>query len=273
MKMVINIGDRLLDDPVALDKCASAFVELTKNGHRLVAVHGGYTALSAAVTTPLPAQAAQLGGSNCSLGLALIAGVANKNIIEHFDRRGLKAIGMCGGDCGIFKLRAGNGASSGSTRTAEIAHVDSTWLDALCNLGITLVVASVGLTPQRQYCFADADMLASIFASQWKAHALIFLTDIAGVKGANGSVIRWLDLQQVPELIHDPDETNGIRSKLRASECALRSGVQRVRIIPFTDAELLVNFYVSRIDSGTEIFEGPSMANETYSGFDGRIKV
>lgn len=269
MKMVIKIGDGLLGDTVALNKCASAFVELTKDGHRLVAVHGGYTALNAAMTprTYEASARGKLGGSDCSLEAALIAGAANKNVVAHFDRRGLKALGMCGEDCGIFKLRGRNGAPQGFFSPVEIAQVDLTWLNALCNLGITPVVASVGLTPERQYCFTDPDTLASIIASRWEAHALIFLTDIAGVKDANGSVIRWLDIREVPELIHSTAETDGIRSKLRASECALRSGVRRVRIIPFMDAELLANFYVSRIDSGTEIFEGSSIPEIAHRAF------
>ncbi len=265
--MVIKLGDRLLGDPAALNKCASVFEQLARDGHQLLAVHGGYAALNSMITPPT-ADAAQVNGPDGRLGVALIAGAANKNVVEHFDRLGLKAIGMCGGDCGIFKLRGKNGTPPGAITTVEVAHVDLTWLDALCNLGITPVVASVGLTPDRQYCFANADALASIFASRWKAHALIFLTDVTGVKDANGSVIRWLDLQQVPELIYNTGQPEGIRSKLQASQCALRAGVKRVRIIPFIDIEQLANFYVSRIDSGTEIFEGPSLTTMTYRDFN-----
>jgi acetylglutamate kinase len=270
MKMVIKIGDRLLGEAAALDKCGAAFCELIRDGHRVIVVHGGYSALNTVGTPSTEAAAgfAQAGYSDCSLGVTFIAGAVNKNVVQCFDRRGLKAIGMGGGDCGILKLRGRNGARPGST-PVEIAHVDITWLDALCNLGITPVVASVGLTPQRQYCFTDPDTLASVFASQWKAHSLIFLTDIAGVRDANGSVIRWLDLRQASDLMHNSDETGGIRSKLRASQCALRSGVERVRIIPFMDAELLADFYVSRIDSGTEIFEGPSLAETVANGHFG----
>jgi acetylglutamate kinase len=267
MKMVIKLGDRLLSDTAALNKCASAFEKLALDGHQLLAVHGGYAALRN-MTAPPTADAAPVNGCDGRLGVALIAGAANKNVVEHFDRRGLKAIGMCGGDCGIFKLRGKNGAPRGAITTVEIAHVDLTSLDALCNLGITPVVASVGLTPDRQYCFANADALASLFASRWKAHALIFLTDVTGVKDENGSVIRWLELRQVPELINGTGQSEGICSKLRAAQCALRAGVKRVRIIPFIDTELLANFYVSRIDSGTEIFEGPSMTTMTYRGFN-----
>jgi acetylglutamate kinase len=265
MKMVVQIGDRLLGDSAALKKCASALVQLANDGHRLVAVHGGHNALNGAITslTANDSMHPKLGGSDCNLGIALIAGAANKNIVERFDRSGLKALGMCGGDCGIVKLRGRNGSPPGFNGPVEIAQVDSTWLDALCNIGITPVVASVGLTLERQYCFTDPDALASRVASQWKAHALIFLTDMAGVKDSSGSVIRWLDLRQMPELIQSADDAGSIRSKLRASECALRYGVKRVRIIPFTDAELLANFYVSRIDSGTEIFESFSMTQRT----------
>jgi acetylglutamate kinase len=236
-----------------------------------VVVHGGYTEQSATMATLWSGacNSTELGSSDRDLELALIAGAVNKNVVEHFDRRGLKAMGMCGADCGIFKLRvSGNGLAAGPMRTGEIVYVDAAWFDALCNLGATPVVASLGLTLERQYCFTDPDMLASVFASRWNAHSLIFLTDIEGVRDANGRVIRWLDLQQVPELILRAGESDGIRSKLRACQRALLSGVKRVRIIPFIDGELLANFYVSRIDSGTEIFGAsiPEIAQRFSSG-------
>lgn len=270
MKIVIKIGDRLPGDAAALDKCASAFAELTKNGHQLVAVHGCRT-----VPDPVAPPAAEASRhetrdrSDFGTEAVLIAGAVNKIVIERFERRGLRAIGMCGSDCGIFHLRSSrNGVHHASACTHGIARVDPAWLDALCNLGITPVIAGVGLTPEREYRFTDPDMLASVLASRWNAHALIFLSSIAGVKDVNGNVMRWLDLRQVQELVQLIGENEGIWSKLQAARHALQSGVRRVRILPFIDAELLADFYVSRIDSGTEIFEGSPVAEIQGVGAD-----
>ena len=43
----------------------------------------------------------------------------------------------------------------------------------------------------------NADAMASACAIACGAHALIYLTDVDGVKDADGAVMRWLDVSSI----------------------------------------------------------------------------
>jgi acetylglutamate kinase len=95
--------------------------------------------------------------------------------------------------------------------------------------------------------------MAAACASACQANALIFLTDVAGVKAADGSVMRWLNTTDIPALVKGSVVGGGMLPKLQACQDALRSGVGRVRILPASEAEVLPGFYQGRIESGTEV--------------------
>ena len=83
--------------------------------------------------------------------------------------------------------------------------------------------------------------------------ALVFLTDVPGVKGADGNVLRWLSLKDVPALERQSVISGGMLPKLNACKEALTHGVTRVRILPAESASVLPDFTNTRIDDGTEV--------------------
>ena len=104
-----------------------------------------------------------------------------------------------------------------------------------------------------QYYNVNADQMASACAVACHANALIFLTDVPGVKGADGLVIRWLKLNHASELAQQSVICGGMLPKLEACRQALLKGVHRVRILPVAEVERLPQFYFTKIDSGTEV--------------------
>ena len=64
----------------------------------------------------------------------------------------------------------------------------------------------------------------------YDSEGLLLLTDVPGVKDANGMVIRWLELNRAAELTAQSVIAGGMLPKLEACATALRAGVQRVRI-------------------------------------------
>jgi len=95
--------------------------------------------------------------------------------------------------------------------------------------------------------------MASACAVACGADALVYLTDVAGVKDAEGSVIRWLDLYAIQEMVAQATVSGGMLPKLEACTSALKKGVTRVRILPATRAEVLPGFFTHPIDCGTEV--------------------
>ena len=73
--------------------------------------------------------------------------------------------------------------------------------------------------------------MAAACAIACEADALIFLTDVPGVKQADGSVMPRLDTKQVAGLIDESVVSGGMMPKLEACTQALKSGVGRVRIL------------------------------------------
>jgi acetylglutamate kinase len=95
--------------------------------------------------------------------------------------------------------------------------------------------------------------MASACAIACHADTLIFLTDVPGVKGADGEVIPWLTVKDVPALIAESVVAGGMLPKLEACSNALKKGVGRVRILPASQAEVLPQFYFQKLEYGTEV--------------------
>jgi acetylglutamate kinase len=73
------------------------------------------------------------------------------------------------------------------------------------------------------------------------------------VKGADGEVMRWLSLKDVPELERQGVVTGGMLPKLNACRDALTHGVKRVRILPAEAAHLLPDLCSTKVSDGTEV--------------------
>jgi len=135
----------------------------------------------------------------------------------------------------------------------EIASADPRWVEAIWSEGGVPVMAPVTLGADGEYYNVNADEMASACAVACKANALIFLTDVPGVKNAEGSVIPWLNTKQIDELISSTVISGGMLPKLDACRRALQRGVGRVRILPASQVEVLPEFYFAKVEHGTEV--------------------
>ena len=115
------------------------------------------------------------------------------------------------------------------------------------------MLSSVALGSDGEYYNVNADQMAAACAVACHADTLIFLTDVAGVKDAEGAVMPWLNTKQIPGMVENAVIAGGMLPKLEACGQALRKGVGRVRILPAAQAETLPQFYLTRLDGGTEV--------------------
>ncbi len=258
MKLVVKIGGRAIDDPQLLKKCARAVADLAEEGHSVAVVHGGGAALTRTLAL-LGKESQFIDGLRVTdtetrdVALMVLAGRVNKQLVAAITAERQPAIGLCGGDGLAFLARkkGGNGPDLGYV--GEIASVDPRWIQAIWSNGGIPVMSSIALGSDGEYYNVNADQMAAACAAGCHADALIFLTDVEGVKGADGAVMRWLSLREIPALVKDSVIRGGMLPKLQACESALRHGVNRVRILPADHAEALPEFYFSKIDCGTEV--------------------
>ena len=258
MKIVIKIGGVALEEEATLQKCARAVVELAQDGHRVAVVHGGGTALTRTLKL-LGKQSDFIHGLRITdaetrdVAVMVLAGMVNKRVVAAVVRAGLPAVGFCGGDGMTFRARKKETPGYDLGFVGEICSVEPRWFEAIWSEGGIPVLSSLALGSDGEYYNVNADQMASACAIACRADALIFLTDVAGVKDAAGSVIPWLNTKQVPALIADSVVAGGMLPKLEACGNALKRGVARVRILPAAQAEMLPQFYFQKLEYGTEV--------------------
>jgi acetylglutamate kinase len=237
MRYVVKIGGAALEDPKLLALCGKAIFDLVSDGNQVAVVHGG---------------GVQLTRTLAQMGKMVLAGRVNKSLVATLGRYGQAAMGLSGGDGHVFRARKKK-TNPDLGFVGEIAATDPRWLEAIWKMGAVPVISSIALGFDGEYYNINADEMAAACAICTKADALVFLTDVPGVKGADGQVMRWLSLKQIPELEREMVVSGGMLPKLNACRDALTHGVKRVRILPAEAAASLPDLISSRVNDGTEV--------------------
>jgi acetylglutamate kinase len=257
LKIVVKIGGAALEDRATLSRCAEAVTTLARE-HQVAVVHGGGAALTR-ILEQMGKESEFVNGLRITDGdtrdvaLMVLAGQVNKKLVAALSFAGQSAMGLCGGDGMTFRARKKKTDGLDLGFVGEICKTDTRWIEAIWSCGAVPVISSVALGVDGQYYNVNADQMASACAIACNANALIFLTDVSGVKDQTGTVIRWLQSAQIAQMVQQSVVSGGMLPKLQACEEALRRGVGRVRILPAINADLIANFYDQKIDSGTEV--------------------
>lgn len=257
MKYVVKLGGATLENPELLHQCAQAITELVRDGNHVAVVHGGGVQLTRTLKQ-LGKQSEFVAGLRITdaetrdAALMVLGGRVNKFLVAALGSHGQAAVGLSGGDGLVFRARKKRTAPDLGF-VGEIAASDPRWLEAIWNMGAIPVLSSLALGFDGEYYNINADEMAAACAMCCHADTLVFLTDVPGVRGADGEVLRWLSVSQIADLTKDAVITGGMLPKLGACRDALLHGVKRVRILPAEMAALLPDLCSSRVAHGTEV--------------------
>jgi acetylglutamate kinase len=257
MRFVVKLGGAGLENPNLLAGSVRAIAELVRDGNQVTVVHGGGAQLTKTLKA-LGKQSEFIGGLRVTdaetrdTALMVLAGKVNKSLVAAFGALGQPAMGLCGGDGLLFRARKKR-TSPDLGFVGEIASSDPRWIEAIWQLNGVPVLSSMALGFDGEYYNVNADEMAAACAIACRADALVFLTDVPGVKGQNGEVLRWLSIDQIAEMAKSAVITGGMLPKLSACREALLDGVKRVRILPAEAAASLPDLCRSRVAHGTEV--------------------
>lgn len=257
MKFVIKLGGATIENKQLLRACGEAIAELVADGNRVAVVHGGGAQLTRTLAQ-MGKQSEFISGLRVTdeetrdAAIMVLAGRVNKSLVAAIGSHGQAAVGLSGGDGHVFRARKKK-TDPDLGFVGEIAAADPRWLEAIWTMNAVPVISSIALGFDGEYYNINADEMAAACAICTEADNLIFLTDVPGVKGADGNVLRWLTLSQIPFLEQQRIVFGGMLPKLNACREALTHGVKRVRILPAESASSLPDLCSTRIDDGTEV--------------------
>ncbi|HZR44050.1 MAG TPA: acetylglutamate kinase, partial [Ktedonobacteraceae bacterium] len=134
----------------------------------------------------------------------------------------------------------------------EIDEVDPTPVQALINDGYIPVVAPLGTGPDGSCLNINADLVAAHLAGALNAEKLIFLSNVMGICGADGSLISELHESEAKKLIEEGVINGGMIPKVTACLDALVA-VPRVHIVDGREPHVLLRELFTDQGAGTMI--------------------
>jgi acetylglutamate kinase len=241
---VVKVGGRPLSDPVWLSEFAS-LAALARAP--LVVVHGGGPEIDT-LSTRLGVEVQRHEGLRATSPAGLevttmvLSGLLNKRLVSAFQGAGVDALGVSGIDGSLVVASVAGGGRLG--RVGEVSGVRTELLRALLALGLVPVLSPVSRGIAGGALNVNADDVAVAVAAALDAEALLFLTDVPGVRGRNGGLAS-LCRSEAEVLLDAGVIRDGMAVKVRAALRGVAAGAGSVRI---GGAGMLV-----AADSGTAI--------------------
>ncbi len=215
--MSSNSAERASKIPRFYEGCVRAIAELVRDGNQVAVVHGGGVQLTRTLKA-LGKQSEFIAGLRVTdaetrdVALMVLAGKVNKGLVAALGALGQPAVGLSGGDGLLFRARKKRTAPDLGF-VGEIAASDPRWIEAIWQLNGVPVISSMALGFDGEYYNINADEMAAACAIACHADALVFLTDVPGVKGSDGEVLRWLSIDQIAEMAKSAIISGGMLPK------------------------------------------------------------
>jgi acetylglutamate kinase len=254
---VIKYGGAAMVDDELKESFAQDVTLLKKIGIKIVIVHGGgkdVTDLAAKLgiksifkdgqryTDPPMMEVVQM----------VLAGKTNKDIVERINQHDGEAVGLCGIDAGLLRVRKETAGGVDLGLVGEITDVNTRFLEMLFANGIMPVIAPIGVDENGQTYNINADLAAGKVATALRAEKLVYLSDVEGVM-AHGDLVHSLDRTAAHRLVDDGIISKGMIPKIRSAFDALEAGVHKVHMIDGrTKHSLLLEIFTNE-GIGTEV--------------------
>ena len=232
---VIKYGGAAMTEEDLKETFAQDVTLLKKIGIKIVIVHGGGKEVTdicdkLGITTRFIDGQRYTDAATMDVVQMVLAGKTNKDIVARINRHDGGAVGLCGIDAGVLRVRKQDRHGVDLGLVGEITGVNTTYLDLLFTNGIMPVIAPLGVNENWDVHNINADNAAASVATALKAEKLVYLSDVEGVQ-AGGELVHTLTRQQAAHLIETKVISNGMIPKINSAFHALDAGVTKVHLI------------------------------------------
>mmetsp|Transcript_18433 Transcript_18433/g.29976 ORF Transcript_18433/g.29976 Transcript_18433/m.29976 type:complete len:288 (-) Transcript_18433:5619-6482(-) len=231
--VVIKLGGHAMGSDDAMDSFANDVVLMRQVGVNPVIVHGGGPMINDMLER-LDIQSEFVNGKRVTDAATMevvemvLSGVVNKRIVQAINRAGGRAVGLSGKDANLMICDQTN-PELGLVGTP--AQMDPSLLRTLFDQSVIPVIAPLGAGRNGETFNINGDTAAGAIASALKADRLLLLTDVSGVKNADGEVVTDITADQIRSMTQDGTIIGGMIPKTETALDAIASGVRAVVIL------------------------------------------
>ena len=263
LRFTVKLGGSILEEASVRQAILHEIASLKLEGNQIILVHGGGKSLSRRL--------AQLGipsrfvdglrvtdTETRDVALMVLAGEVNKGMVVELERLGTSAVGICGADAGAVRcvaLSGDPGATQNLGLVGRPTEVNRGFFEFLLGQEIMPVVSSLALGEDFQLYNVNADHMASVCAWGTGCEALVYLTDVPGVRGRDGAVLARISRQDIEGFRNQGIISGGMLPKTSSCLEALDRGVQAVYILPGISQGILRRLLDGALEEGTFIYD------------------
>jgi acetylglutamate kinase len=198
----------------------------------------------------------------------VLAGQINMEITDLINRHGGSAVGLSGKDGGLIlskPLTAKAWAESLERDlddedddgdfgfVGDIERVDPSLLHKLQGDHYIPIIAPIGTDREGNTYNINADLVAGAVAGAVRAEKLVMMTDIKGIRDANGRHLSTVSRKDVQRMVKKGTITEGMLPKVHACLDAIDAGVGKAHIIDGRIPHAILLEIFTRKGIGTEI--------------------
>ena len=161
----------------------------------------------------------------------VLAGKVNKTLVTMLEKRGGKAIGLCGMDGNLIE------AKMKDEKFGYVGEVTKINIDAVTDIlekGYIPVISTLGCDAEGNAYNINADTAAAHIAGALEAERFILMTDIAGIlkdKDDPTTLIPEISLSEADKLFESGIISAGMIPKVQCCVTAIKAGVKNVVIM------------------------------------------
>lgn len=231
--VVVKFGGNAMGDDEAMASFARDIVLMRLVGVNPVVVHGGGPMIND-MLAKLGIESVFVRGKRVTdkatveVVEAVLSGLVNKRIVQAINAQGGKAVGISGKDANLMVC---DYADPELGFVGEPAEMNPGVLRTLMADEMIPVIAPLGIGRDGATMNVNGDTAAGAIAASLKADRLLLLTDVAGVKNADGVVVTELTPEAVREMTEAGVIAGGMIPKTETALAAIQGGVRAVVIL------------------------------------------
>ena len=232
--VVVKFGGNAMGDDEAMAEFARDIVLMRQVGLNPVVVHGGGPMINE-MLTKLGIKSEFVRGKRVTDKATVevvemnLSGLVNKRFVQAINDQGGRAVGISGKDDDLMVCEADDPELGFVGRPVEM---NVQVLRDLYAAGIIPVVAPVATGMADNETFnVNGDTAAGAIAGALQADRLLLLTDVSGVKNAEGVVMTQITPEEIRQMTADGVIAGGMIPKTETALMALDQGVRAVTIL------------------------------------------